>query len=245
MSISCKDNNLKVWDANRWECILNLTNINKEGYLVSACFININEGSYIVTSNYNLDKKKVDPIKVYDLNGQKINEIENSNISTMFIDTYYDKILSKYYIITGNVGFSQSYNYDKNNIYHNYNDNSKYYPFNIIIKNNKGIIKLIESCADGIIRIFNFHSGLLLNKIKISNQMLGGICLWNDNYLFVGCQDRTIKLVEIKNGLIANSLNGHNNYVITIRKIFHPKYGECLISQNMRKSDIKLWINNP
>ena len=70
------------------------------------------------------------------------------------------------------------------------------------------------------------------------------MCLWNDNYLFIGCRDKTIKIVEIKNGLIVNNLSGHNNYVITIKKIFHPKYGECLISQNWKESDIQLWTNN-
>jgi len=70
------------------------------------------------------------------------------------------------------------------------------------------------------------------------------MCLWSDNYLFVGCQDNTIKIVEIKNGLIIKSLNNHNNGVITIKKIIHPKYGECLISQNYKESEIKLWINS-
>ena len=127
-------------------------------------------------------------------------------------------------------------------IYHIYKDNNKQYGIgSIIIKDNKGIIELIESCNDGIIRIFDFHSGLLLNKIKINDSLLYGICLWNDNYLFVGCEDKTIKIVEIKNGLIIKSLTGHNNDVLSIKKIIHPKYGECLISQNWKKSEIKLW----
>ena len=69
------------------------------------------------------------------------------------------------------------------------------------------------------------------------------MCLWNDNYLFVGCKDETIKLIEIKKGLIIKSLTGHNDYVLTIKKIIHPEYGECLISQNCEESEIKLWIN--
>ena len=89
----------------------------------------------------------------------------------------------------------------------------------------------------------DFHSGLLLNKIKISDKSLYCICLWNDNYLFVGCADKTIKLIELKNGLIVKSLSSHEKEVITVKKIIHPKYGECLISQNLGKSKIKLWVN--
>ena len=247
MSISGEDNNIKIWNINNWECILNLTNINKQGVLYSSCFLNQNNNIYIITSNFYI-KGKSESIKIFDFNGQQIKEIKDSNEPTFLIDTYYDNISSKYYIITGNFNYSKSYDYEKNNIYHKYidndNDNDKrYIILSIIIKNNNGIIKLIESSTDGILRIFNFHSGLLLNKLKITNNKLYGICLLNDNYLFVGCEDKTIKIVEIQNELIVKSLIGHNNQVITIKKIIHPKYGECLISQNWLQSEIKLWVN--
>ena len=241
MSISLKDNNLRIWIINNWKCILNLTNINKQGYLESSCFFNYNNNIYIISSNRSEDNSE--SIKIFDLNGKKINQINNSNEATEFIDTYYDNILSKYYIITGNFNFSKSYDYENNKIYHKYNDNnSGRYIKSIIIKNNKGIIKLIESCTDGNIRIFNFHSGLLLNKIII-NSSLCGICLWNDNYLFVGCSDKTIKIVELNNGIMIKSLISHSDRVLTIKKIIHSEYGECLISQNLEESEIKLWIN--
>ena len=69
------------------------------------------------------------------------------------------------------------------------------------------------------------------------------MCLWNDNYLLVGCEDKTIKVVEIKTGLFSKSLNGHNNRVISIKTIIHRDFGECFVSQNFSKSEIKLWKN--
>ena len=89
-----------------------------------------------------------------------------------------------------------------------------------------------------------FHSGLLLNKIEIINKYLYEMCLYNDNYLFVGWEDKTIKIVDIKSRNVFKSLLGHNNEVLTIKKIIHPKYGICLISQNWHESYIKLWIND-
>ena len=65
-----------------------------------------------------------------------------------------------------------------------------------------------------------------------------GICLWNINNLFVGCADKTLKLININNGKIIKSLSGHSGKVFTIKKIIYPKYGECLISFG---SDIILW----
>lgn len=157
------------------------------------------------------------------------------------IDTYYNEILNKNCIITGNLNYIISYDYNKNNIYHKYSDNGIGYYFRIIIYNNEEIIKLIESCEDGNIRIWHFHSGLLLYKIKVADDNLNGICLWNNNYLFVGCDDESIKLMDIKNGLLINELNGHNREVLTIKKINHPIYGECLISQGYEEDQIKLW----
>ena len=82
-----------------------------------------------------------------------------------------------------------------------------------------------------------------MNKIKISDNHLYGICLLNDCCLFAGCSDKTIKLIELKNGLIIKSLVKHTNKVITLKKVVHPKYGECLISQNWEESEIELWID--
>ena len=56
--------------------------------------------------------------------------------------------------------------------------------------------------------------------------------------------DGLIKLLEIKKGLYVKSFFGHFEEVLTINKINHPKYGECLISQNWDESQIKLWVND-
>ena len=61
--------------------------------------------------------------------------------------------------------------------------------------------------------------------------------------MFVGSDDNTIKLIELKNGKVIMSLACYNNYVVTIKKIYHPKYGECLISQGLKNAQIKLWKN--
>ena len=103
------------------------------------------------------------------------------------------------------------------------------------------IIKLIDSSEDGNIRIWNFYSGILLQKIKVSDNELYEICLWNKEYLFVGCDDKSIKLLNLKKGIIINELKGHNNEVISIEKINHPKYGQCLISQGFNEDSIIIW----
>ena len=244
LSISAEDNNLKLWNMN-YECLLNIRNINKMGYLISSSFFKYNSSIYLITSNCNWITKP-DFMKVFDLKGNKIKDIKNFNDNILFIDIYYDIELSTNYILTGNRGYVQSYDYNSNNIYHKYEDNDNTNDIqshcSLIINDREEIIKLIESCYDGNIRIWNFHSGELINKIKINNWIYG-ICLWNNTNLFVGCIDKTIKLIELRRGIITKSLEGHNNRVLAVNKISHPKYGECLLSKGWKDDQIKLWVN--
>ena len=232
------DNNIKLWNANNWECLSNFEEINKKGYLLSACFLIENNNYYIITSNYS-DNSEL--LKVFDLNGNKIKELINSGDDSSFIDTYYDLKLNKNYIITGNIGYVKSYDYNEEKIYHEYSENDLEDHCSIIIYDKEDVVKIIESSGDGNIRIWNFHTGELINKLIIIKKRLFGICLWNDEYLFVGCEDKTIKLIELKTGEVINNLIGYNKVVLSIKKIYHPKYGDCLLSQGNYNNQIKLW----
>ena len=243
LSISSDDSNIKLWNINNWDIILNLKNINNCGWIYSACFLNDNDQNYILASNSN--SGNCESIKVFDFKGNKIKEINDSNEKTYYINSYFDYRVSKNYIITGNKGYVKSYDFTNNKIYHIYNDNkdndNNKDHNSIIINDKEDIIKIIESSEDGKIRIWDFHSGSLINKIEILNSRLYGICLWNNKYLFVGNNDKNIKLINLEKGTISKYLIGHNNYVLTLKKIIHPHYGECLISQNYNNGQIKIW----
>ena len=260
MSISGWINNIKIWDGNTWQCLLNISNVNNNGYLFSSAFLviknfnNMNYNKlldeyYIISSNRN-HLGTSEPIKVYDLNGKLISKILESNDNTCFIDTYCEKEKKgnkenlKYYIITGNTGYVKSYDYFNKKLYKIYHEkDNKADHLCVLIKKIDENIKLIESCADGFIRIWGYHDGDLNGKVDCKVGLLG-ICIWNSKYLFTGSKDNSIKLIDIKNLKIVKSLNGHNNYVCTIRKIVHPKYGGCIISQSWHNDDIKIWMNN-
>ena len=247
ISISPDDNNLKLWDAYNWECLVNIEKVNQSGYLWSACLLNDNNNIYIITSNYIGKRRFIETsnLKVFDLKGKITKELKDSNYDTSFIDIYYDYDYdkskpNKIYIITGNDSYISSYDYNQNKIYHKYLDFDTRMHNSIII-NNEEIVKLIESSCGGYIRIWNFHTAQLLKKIKVSNEFLKGICLWDNEYIFTACQDNTIKLINLKDGKIIKNLEGHKEYVLTIKSIIHPIYGKCLVSKGDDK-EIKLWI---
>ena len=239
ISISLSNNNLKIWNITTFECLLNLENINKSGKLFSACLLSENNTNYIITS---CAYGNNEPIKIFDMNNIKVKEINELNDSVYFIEAFYDTFQSKYFIIVGCNGFIKSFDYNNNLLYKKYNDNDNNRHCSIIINNNEEKIKMFESSFDGNLRIWDFHEGKLLSKIKIcENSWLFGLCLWDNEHLLIGSGDKSIKVVELKNRTINANLNGFNNKVLCIKKVIHPLYGECLITQGYEKEQIKLF----
>ena len=249
MSISRTDSSIKIWNFTNNTCILNLININKSGILNSGCFLNYENKNYTITSNRNWVDPE--PLKVFNLKGDKITQIRNSKRNTFFVNIYCDIKSNNTYLITGNEGNVVSYNYDENELYHTYCEEFENDVFHHSFKiyecenQNDKIIKLIET-SDGInsvIRIWDFHSALLLGKIKSTNNVFRCIDIWNDYFAFVGCGDKSIKLINLENNKIINSLIGHQNNVSSFIIMFHPKFGKCIISQGHSNDQIRIWTS--
>jgi len=236
-------NVIKLWDIKNFECIICLKHIYTNEKMFSVYLLGENNMNYIITSNYGRDKNNTEPVKVYDTNGKFIKLINESNERTLILYTFYDKDLSKNFIITGNFNNVIAYDFTSNTIYHKYFDVQNDKPHSdIIIFKEDNITKLIESCNDGCIRIWDFHSCLLLNKINLEyhekNQY--SLCLWDDSHLFVGCVNK-IALVNYKENKIVDYYEQEEN-PLTLQKVYISKYGECLISQDLGDEPIKFWI---
>lgn len=236
--------NIKIWDIKNFYCLYSYQD--EDCMLYSGNFLYDNTQIFFMMINSRFDTY-YNPIAVFDLNGTKIKEIKNSNEPTIIIESFYDEEQSIIFIITGNNGYVKSYKYKENKLYQVYKDDDKRNHSAVIIYRKKNeVIKLIEASNDGHIRIWNFHTAELLNKIdvsnKCSNKALNCICLFNNDYLFVGCGDGNIKLFEINNKNIIQKLIGNKDSIMTILKISLPKFGECLISQYFNGCII-VWIN--
>lgn len=243
ISISDRDNNLKLWNVNNWECIIEISNVNNNGFLCSACLLNEKDNIYIISSNCNMHGE-TEKIKVFDLEKNIIKEINDSDEKIYFIDSYYDKQNDKLYLLTGNMNYIKSYDYNQNNLFNRYFENESGVHISIITNFQNNLLTLIESCSHGFIKIWNFQSAELLNKIKVDNDWIFGICLWDENYALVACKFKKIKLINLSKGIIENVLDGHNSGIFTIKKIIHPYLGECILSQGYENDQIKLWIKS-
>ncbi len=80
-----------------------------------------------------------------------------------------------------------------------------------------------------------------INKIQVSNNRLFDICIWSDKYALVGCGEEIIKLIDLNLGKKVKTLHDFNS-VISIKKINHPQFGECIITQGNEIEQIILWV---
>ena len=244
LTISAANGNIKLWNFEAHTEILQF-NPYKKGFIYSACFLNNIHNNYIITSNFigygNSDGDR--NIEVYNFKKQKIKTIKASSNKTYFIDSFYDNNSKTNYIITGNEGFLVSYDFDDAKLFKKYDDSNQYsnnicYRSAVIYEQNE-IIQLIASNEDGFIRKWNFQTSDLLKKVSLYSNLYG-ICLWDKDNLFVGCEDKDINLLDISdvdNLYIKDKiLNGHNNRVITIKRVEN-----ILVSQGWKQDQIKLW----
>ena len=90
MSMSSKENNIKIWNLD-FGCLLNLEKNNKNIYLNVTCFLNniYNDILIVRSGNKNM------PIKIYDLEGILIKDINNSNFSINVLCSFKKKIKYK------------------------------------------------------------------------------------------------------------------------------------------------------
>ena len=238
LSLSCFDINIKLWNGNTFECLYNFTNIFRNGRLYSACFLKNKDDIYIITSYFRLSRLESSGILIYDINGKFLNTINKSSGSwtaVCMIDTFYDDELNKNYIITGNTGFCKSFDFEKNEFYKKYGDGDGMgmgivFCFNIFTYKSKGKIRLIDTNTLGNIRIWDFHSSDLLNKICTDIDDLSA-CLWNEQYLLFGGKNCIVEIYDLNKKKSVNTLFNVNEQknIVHIKKVNHPLYGESLI----------------
>ena len=243
---------VKIWNVNNWKCLSNIEvykdTLNMYSYII-ACLLNDNNKNYILSIRCLYKNSK---IELFDFNGKKIKDIIKLKERPYFIDTYNDNKLKRAFIITSCYRYIMSYDYTNNKNYHKYYNRTESHSSiaHIIIKDNDEIVKMYEN-DEYCVRIWDFHKGQLLNKINVYQfYYLNSICFWNEDYLIGACGSDRFILAEL-NGKIPCNLEQNYRFieikikhkVYNIKKIFLPKYGNCLITQGKDKEQIKLWVN--
>ena len=239
--ISFVNNIIEVSNFQNWELLLNITEVNKGGFLFSSCFFNSNNNIYILTSNNKVTNIwNCENIKVFDMKKNKIKEINNSNEDIFFIDNYYDSKLDKNFIVTCNCNYIKLYDFENNSLFKKYNDSDFIGTINDFVVDERGKNKtLLGSCIKSI-RIWDFYTGEILQRIICNIYDIYGLCLFDKNYVLAG-QNREgndyIILLDLIKGEIVNKINIEETNSISHIKDIETKKGKIFVSGG-RWSDI-------
>jgi len=232
LSVSAKENNIKLWNVDNFDCIHEFKKNNNNKLLNLSCILFNNNSIYIVRSG-----NKDLPIQVYDINETKIKDIEGSNHKINVLSVYNNKPGNKTYILAINDKIIKAYDYNLNELYNEYSSTTKERINSICINENK----LIGLGYGGYILIWDFFKSILLEEIRPYKSPLFGIFLLNNDNLCFG-HKKNIKIINLLSKKISTLNHNHDKEVIAITKINHPIYGECLVSQGDQQDKIKLWI---
>ena len=247
--ISADDNKIVIlWDISDNYNIKHQIDT-KYGNNIYSCllvFPHNNDNSYIITSTYN-DSENLDSssTKVYSLNnGRFMKYINNSNINPIYyLLTWYNRKNNRYYIV--------QFSYLKiiiNDLF----DNDIYYELvqepetdhfsGFIFSKDNYYDYLCSSSENGYINIWDLYSKKILKTINTNKSLLAHIIQWNDNFLLAAdFNNKSFIIVDLEEDQIISIYNiQHTKEVKCIKKIYHPIYGESLLSSS-KDNTIKLW----
>ena len=238
--------NIKLWNINNFECLHNIKISEdlfvQEKYnrrIQTLFFINNKNHIYIniAFAHYNL------PMHVYDLDGNEIKKIKINLKQINHMESFSDK--NKSYFFACGYNFVKSFDFEKKEVYKMYASSNDKNDYTHAVINDYDIIKKLIGCnMNGNIKIWNFHSGQLLNEIKAINNSILSICLWNNDYLFAACENNPFVLIDLKNKKISGKFGEKEDSVMAIKKGINDKCGKCLITQHIKSGKIKLWLVN-
>ena len=192
------------------------------------------------TSNNNDDSAT----KIYSLNnGKFIKYINNTNKNIIYyLLSWYNKNNNKYYIIQFSYKKIIINNLLEDELYSELiqqQSESDHYSGFIYNRNNNDY--LCSSSTNGYINIWDLYNKNIFKIINTNNCCLCHIIEWNKYIIVANYWNKSFKIIDLdKNKIISNIGVQHKDWVKCIKKIYHPIYGESLLSCGEDKC-IKFW----
>ena len=221
------------------------TNYADNIYSCLLLFDLINENSYIVTSSYaQLDDNEKSATKLYSLeNGQLIKYISHTNKNAIYyLLSWYNKNNNKYYIIQFTFKAILINSILDDELYCELIQEPEDNHLSGFIYNIDNIDYLCSSSYNGYINLWDLFNKSIYKVINANDCVLSNIIQWNNQYFIVADYDnKSFKIVDIEKEKIVKDITGqHTDKVPCVKKIYHPLYGESLLTAG-QDNTIKLW----
>ena len=221
------------------------TNYSDNIYSCLLLFDLINENNYIVTSSYaQLEDNEKSATKLYSLeNGQLIKYISYSNKSAVYyLLSWYNKNNNKYYIVQFTFKAILINSVIDDELYCELIQEPEDNHLSGFIYNLDNKDYLCSSSYNGYIHLWDLFNKSIFKIISTNDCVLCNIIQWNNKYSIVADYDnKSFKIIDFEKGQIVKDISGeHTDKVPCVKKIYHPLYGESLLSAG-QDNTIKLW----
>ena len=245
---SFKGSKIKIWDLSNNYNLKHSIKINySENTSIFSCLLYFSEknGDYFITSSNS--EYENDYTKIYNFNdGSLINNLYSTNRR----DIYYLLLLNKDnndYLIQCSVGCILIHNLENKNLSRilSKNSDSTIHNSACLIKSNDDIHYLYVGNVNGLIDVWDLNTFQLKTSIRYGKCYFYHLLSWNNRYIFVALKtDESIIIIDTYiNRVISVFKEIHKMYVISLKKIIHPIYGESLLSSDLNNKLI-LWTHN-
>ena len=221
------------------------TNYSDNIYSCLLLFDLINENNYIVTSSYaQLEDNEKSATKLYSLeNGQLIKYISYSNKSAVYyLLSWYNKNNNKYYIVQFTFKAILINSVIDDELYCELIQEPEDNHLSGFIYNSDNKDYLCSSSYNGYIHLWDLFNKSIYKIISTNDCVLCNIIQWNNKYSIVADYDnKSFKIIDFEKGQVVKDIKGeHTDKVPCIKKIYHPLYGESLLTSG-QDNTIKLW----
>ena len=237
---------VKIWDlTNNYNLIHSFKIEYSENAVIYSCllYFSKNNGDYIITSSNESDNN--DYTKIYDFNDRSlIKNLEKTNL----VDIFYLLLWNKNNDIEDDYLIQCSHSSVLIHSLKTKEEKCLLKAQNSTIHNSACIIKqkdvdyLYVVNVNGKIHIWNLNDFALKGIIIFKKSYFYHIINWNNKYIIVAEKSNGLILIidTTCDKVVTVLSNIDGNFVNSLKKIYHPKYGESLLSYDFSKKII-LW----
>ena len=215
-------------------------------YIINSCLLVFthNKDSYIVSTAVNCEEEfDESSTKIYSFNdGKYIRDIINSNnIIVYYLLSWYNKNNGDYYIVqncNSKILINNLFE-EKKYTEFNHQPESYFYKGFIYNKNNKDYLCCCST--NGYINIWDLYNKIPVKIFYFNNYYFTDVIQWNDKYIIVIDSSNNncgIIIIDKEKEKMISNIKSKDDFWC-IKKIYHPNYGESLITSG--KSKIKIW----
>ena len=237
-----------VWDlSNNYNLLFSLKIDYSKNSIIYNCtaFFSENKGNYLITSSN--ENQEEDYTKIYDFNTKKeIGKFEQTNFVEIFCLLLWNKN-DKDYLIQSSIGRILIHNLETKELFHILTSNNK------SIQNSMCLIKNPETNIVDLLCTTTIHGnldfwdlGTFTHKfsIKYKSSYFYDVINWYDKYVIVAEKfNSSIIIIDLLQRKVINVLkNKNSSFVISLKKIIHPLFGQSILSSDIDKNII-LWTH--